>query len=646
MNKKHQKKIKKNYVKFISLINKYKYEQALSFFKFNFPTLLENLHSPNEIEILIKENPKLFDWLPDKKDLSAFEYFLGNLFNIKKDCKTAFIFGFLLTNKFPDDFSVNAGFGQFCSQLELVDMAEKYFYKAEKINPNESKNLVNLGNILLKKSNIEEAHYLYKKAYQQDSSNIIALTNLAMSYLKLGENTNYEKLIKKALEMSPSNIPALLSYGQYQYQLKNLEGLKQIIANLEHIDKESPYIYWLTYLLKTLEHKDASNDLEMFFKKGKAQGGPPPMTSVHITNTSGLDFYEKAIEKMKDEKLIPNWYLLYQKGLVLFDKWEITDSKKHLLESLEENANNPDAKIHLLSILLIENDIDGAKKLIETFGNFTEYSPRLKCYTALISMKENNFVEAKNILSVVLELDPKHFFANYLMGQLFFREKSYLQAKIYLSNIIPAGDPHINFLFGRVLLKLDETLEAIKYFSAYLNFINNNKVGFNELFASIYFYLGNAYFKINKIKKAINNLKVSLKYQENFFCLNDLAIAFIQQKSFSKGNRLLIKSLKLKPDYGIALQNMNKLKPILQIQSKYFLSLFLTIIFALILKFIDKDGYALLLSAGTLILIITKKLKAGVSFSYGDLSFGITLGEYDFNVDEKLSPWILSRQGE
>jgi len=149
---------------------------------------------------------------------------------------------------------------------------------------------------------------------------------------------------------------------------------------------------------------------------------------------------------------------------------------------------------------------------------------------------------------------------------------------------------------------------------------------------------------MNKFREAIKYFKKSLKYHVKYYCLNDVAIAFIKKRKYFKGNKYLTNSLLNKPDYMVAIQNKAKLKNILSVQKKYFVWLILLFSLCIFLFIINKPIYSISMSIVILFFMLTKKIKPGINLSFGEFKFSFVLGEYDYTIDENYFSWILSIQ--
>ncbi len=125
-------------------------------------------------------------------------------------------------------------------------LAEGYFRKAQKQDPNDYPSLVNLGGILLPQGKLQEALPLNISAVRIMPDDSLAHAQLGLNYYFLGNYANAEKYLKQAIALDPSHfsfpqLPLANIYLRKNDSVSALRLLEQFLT-LHPDAKQAPAI--------------------------------------------------------------------------------------------------------------------------------------------------------------------------------------------------------------------------------------------------------------------------------------------------------------------------------------------------------------------------------------------------------------------
>ena len=130
-------------------------------------------------------------------------------------------------------------------------------------------------------------------------------------------------------------------------------------------------------------------------------------------------------------------------------------------------------------------------------------------FLGVIQIQRNNNLFAEKYFFQILELNPNHEDANLNLAFIYFKEKMYGKATVYLDKVIKINKNNLDALYHRGLIYffLKDFNNAINYFEICINLDNNH----------IYSYLnlGHIFLRIKEFKKAILNYSKVLDIDTN-----------------------------------------------------------------------------------------------------------------------------------
>lgn len=149
-----------------------------------------------------------------------------------------------------------------------VELAEKHFREALKLNPKFTEARNNLGRILIEQKKYSEAVNELKIATNDlvygEPEKILA--NIGIAYFNLQDYNEAEKYFKRSLQLRRKNCLVMAYYGRSLYELssfdKAAESLDQAMDLCKAINLEDPYYFSALSYLKTGQREQAVARLE------------------------------------------------------------------------------------------------------------------------------------------------------------------------------------------------------------------------------------------------------------------------------------------------------------------------------------------------------------------------------------------------
>lgn len=115
-----------------------------------------------------------------------------------------------------------------------LPLAEEFYLKALKMNPNDSMLLNNYGVCVYEQGRAEEAVEIHRKAVKLDPTKPMAYNNLGVELNALERHVEAIEAFKKAVEIAPFNPKAINNYGDSLVKLGRFdEGLAMLQKSLE-----------------------------------------------------------------------------------------------------------------------------------------------------------------------------------------------------------------------------------------------------------------------------------------------------------------------------------------------------------------------------------------------------------------------------
>ena len=297
-----------------------------------------------------------------KKDLTLkenFEFALKNHQENKLEVAEEFYKKILKTN--PNHFESTFLLGTLLAQIKNFDVAKELLLKTIQINPNYADAHNNLGNVLTELKEFEEAKNCYKKVIQINPNYVQAHYNLGVVLKELGEHQKAISCYKKAIQINPNYADAINNLGVV---LKELGEHQKAISCYKKAIQINPNYASAHYNLGIAfrELNDLKNAISFYEKAIQIK---PNYSEAHHACGSvfkELGDFQKAINCFEQAVKFQPDYLAYF--------YPLSDLKKEILNSNFRNK--------------IENIIknDNVTKRNMAFGNYllAKYEHKIKNY--------------------------------------------------------------------------------------------------------------------------------------------------------------------------------------------------------------------------------------------------------------------------
>lgn len=287
---------------------------------------------------------------------------------------------------------------------EDYDRAEFYFRDAVRLKPNDAKYHYNLGLVLWKKNNVEEALRSFQRSLDSGGSDPEVFRSIADAFVTLGKPSLATQALKKGLALQPNNIDLMFPLAEIYYQKGELVEAENSFKNIIRVtpgDKftETAYVNLGIILDEMQRHSEAirafGSALELnpknqsaYYNLGLAylhQGSPSlaienfrksaSLAPDHLASRMaiaeyylGAGFFIEATQEL--EKIIGEKPNLHDARLKLADSYyklkSFTASEKQLIYVLENSKDAKEIKIaHRMLALVYANSGTANRKAKE-----------------------------------------------------------------------------------------------------------------------------------------------------------------------------------------------------------------------------------------------------------------------------------------
>jgi len=169
---------------------------------------------------------------------------------------------------------------------------------------------------------------------------------------------------------------------------------------------------------------------------------------------------------------------------------------------------------------------------------------------AIQNFKINNFLEAKVLLSKVLDTEPQNFDALYIMGVIFGKDNNHIEALKFFKKAqkIRSNNNLINFNLAKAFSEIGNDLEAIKYYKIAIR-LDKNHLG-------SWLNFGKSLYELKRYKEALFHYDQAIKLKPDFVeAHNNKAVALNNLKHYDDALFHYDQAIKLDPNYYKAHNN-------------------------------------------------------------------------------------------
>lgn len=381
---------------------------------------------------------------------------------------------------------------------ELLDKLEHLWLSRSLNNPDDSQALINLGTILQKKGDLENAQIQYKKAQALDPNDETVTLNLASLYIQGNQFGEAIKIYDEMLRKKPDDIQVLTYKADAYEKLKDYKNAVKVYEKILSLE-------------------------------GNNKTALSAIDDIVTNNFQGDDLYSYL--KTQADKKPDDFKSQYEYAYQMHKAGHLKDAENYYSRALEINPKSVDCYINLSQIYLSKEDTKNARVYVE---RGLEISPDEK---TLLSFKDS-----------IVKSDSVDL---YNKATELFKDKKYKEA-LETYQKIPFETPELNEAIASCYIELEDYNSAISKYKRVLEKDSDN-TGIMYQIANSYLELGNdkeARVYLNKILEiepengAVKNALYSIEQTNISNFLND-AISFYEKKDFSHAMTTLDKVIAL-----------------------------------------------------------------------------------------------------
>ena len=302
----------------------------------------------------------------------------------------------------------------------------------------------------------ESARDLYHKCLASGSRRFEILSNLGMVYTRLGLMQQAIDSYQKALALSPENprvefnlAVALVRAGDYSAAVEHLSGLQKTEPGDMRVTELLAFSYYHLdrYSLAAREGErvykshpdDAGNALILgsaYTRLGLYDKALPLITFALKTAGSaeghlimgetllGLRLYHPAIDELTQAAALQAGLPGLHSALGI-GKVGLGDSEGAMAEfeaALKADPNDYQANYYLGRLKRLDEDVSSARKFLEKAEQLSPGTPEVLFEYAAIEMAARDYPRAEVLLNKVLQQQPGHTEAHFLLAQVYVKQ--------------------------------------------------------------------------------------------------------------------------------------------------------------------------------------------------------------------------------
>lgn len=359
---------------------------------------------------------------------------------------------------------------------DVLYSLERIYKKKLEISPNDADVTANLGAIMQKQGNFDEALMYYKKAESLNPSNINTRLNVGTLYQEKGDYKTAINAYDSVLILYPDNVQANL------YKAQSLNKMGDSKGSLERYKK-----------VLALEPANAA-----------AQSGMLDILKTSMTPAQFIDYVRKNMSGINPADM------MYSYALDLHKQNKLADAVTFYNEVIKLDASNSEAYLNLAIALSQQNNYDGALATLKTaaakFPNDAHISDALKNI-------QNDAVNAK-----------------YANAASYFEKKDYNNAIAEYMKIQP---PTADSMLGiaSAYQELGDNINAIEYYKKAL--------GLNPKDSNTAYYIGVLYAENENWNDAQNYLKKAIELDKTNQKAIDFLATVVEQNNIGLLNKAI-----------------------------------------------------------------------------------------------------------
>lgn len=459
---------------------------------------------------------------------------------------------------------------------EIISAIESMWKSRIQDDPNNAPAHMNLGVVLQKKGDFQEAMAQYKAAEMIEPGNPMIRLNLATLFQAQGNTDMAIKAYNTILEIRPNDV--LVHYYKGT-ALKQANMTRDAINEFQIALNINPnFLLARKELLDTLMHSSTNPDEVLAIMADYARNN----------QNDAIAQYNFAFE-LHSQKKIDDAMTYYQKAIQLDPK--LIDAYLNLASIYKEKANYPEALTTLQTALKIDPANTKVKDVMAQINtdsstliyqqaiekhNKGNYTAAIADYIRVLEINKSNpdvYIslgaayqalkktdEAINAYNKALELDKNNSSALYYLGSAYYNKKNYAKAKDLYEKALAVNPEKTDATMqkdikdaladAKIAESDDITQKAIKEYNAkrYIKSLEilNAAVKQYPDNATAYYYRGMVYDALKKYSFAVENYKKSVEKSKDMnVAYYSIAIDYDLLKNKTEAKRFFGKFLEL-----------------------------------------------------------------------------------------------------
>jgi tetratricopeptide (TPR) repeat protein len=416
--------------------------------------------------------------------------FLGKLYSIENKFNTAVKTLKRCEKRHKNNGVFSYNIGKFYIDKENLAKAERYFAKALKIQPDYAQAAMALGIVLEEKGKYKTAIKVYKKFLQKHPNNILILNRIVQSMFVTEQNKEVIPFALRLSDLESDNLNLKVKLGILYTENKDYEKALSIFRDiLVQAPQSDKILYYIGAIYQEMNEYEKSVE---YFAKVPDSSALYPDSSIQIANmlsslakneyfASGkmterhMDFVRYTRDKLYD---LPT--LKVEISVILANYYETVSLKEEALEALEEVADE------------------------QSFSDSHKY------YLAALYELNGEFSQAVNLMTELVERDPKNAHAwNFIGYSMLERGEDLDKAYEYISKAVELSpeDGYILDSLGWYYYKKGKTNLALK------KLLSAHKLVPEE--TSIHRHIAEVYLGMRKLDRAKKYLQTAMEHTKS-----------------------------------------------------------------------------------------------------------------------------------
>lgn len=481
--------------------------------------------APNDVQLRLSYAKMLNELGADDEAVKEFNYVLART-DDNKDVLYALerIYKKKLLDS-PNDASVTTNLGAIMQKQGNYDEALRYYSKAEYLDPSNVNTRINVGTLYQEKGDYKTAIIAYDSVLTLYPNNISANLNKAQALAKMGNTKDATTLYKKVLKLEPNNE---IAQTQMISMLRNSMTVNEFI---EYIKKDNPnnaseLLY--NYALDSHRQNKIKESIVLYNEVIKLTPSNAEayvnLAIAHGQNKNyedSLNILNNATSKFPNNSQIQETIKSINaqaKDLKLERAANYFNNKDYQNAINEYLSISPESADSMLGVASAYQNLGNIEKAIEYYQKAFKLSPTnsdIAYYIAALYAEQEKFNESKEFAQKALTLNKNNKHAQELLSNLnaqiasqdlevaitLFDQNNYQESLVILNKLIAANPKDAYALYYRgMIFDADK-----KYTDAILDY--KKAISLNPDLEIINYLIGVDYDMLTQYKNALSHYK-------------------------------------------------------------------------------------------------------------------------------------------